>query len=224
VVSVLKIDLTTSNNSKRGGRGKEEDWLLVLGYFCGSIEIRRANGNFRNIQTIVAHQGDPFSAIWYLCDLKDGSFITSSLDRTMKRWVPSSSNFEDYLCSKTFIGHTSLVNQIIKLTGQNIIVSAACDHNLILWDIDTAACLRTLRGHSEVIYAVLELSDGTLISGSLDKTIRVWSRGSDYSDLVFDTTEKVMCLEEMRDGSIAIGLGGYGCSNPRVEIRRTWLK
>ena len=47
--------------------------------------------------------------------------------------------------------------------------------NLVIWDTDTGACLRELRGHQQAVWCLTVTSDGSLISGSDDRTLRLWS-------------------------------------------------
>ena len=42
------------------------------------------------------------------------------------------------------------------------------------WDAATAECTRLLRGHSAGVNSVAVLADGRVVSGGLDRTLRVW--------------------------------------------------
>ncbi len=35
-------------------------------------------------------------------------------------------------------------------------------------------CLNTLKGHSRGIISIIELTNGTIVSASYDKTLRIW--------------------------------------------------
>jgi WD40 repeat protein len=48
------------------------------------------------------------------------------------------------------------------------------ENQLKLWDADTGEALKSLKGHEEPVSQVVFDSKGTLISGSWDKTLRVW--------------------------------------------------
>lgn len=48
-------------------------------------------------------------------------------------------------------------------------------NNIKIWDANTGKCLKTLKGHSFYVYSVAFSPDGTkIISGSRDKTIKIW--------------------------------------------------
>ena len=43
-----------------------------------------------------------------------------------------------------------------------------------MWDAATGACERVLEGHTHWVTCVSVLPDGRVVSGSDDKTLRVW--------------------------------------------------
>ncbi|NTW37409.1 MAG: hypothetical protein HGB17_15070, partial [Syntrophobacteraceae bacterium] len=57
-------------------------------------------------------------------------------------------------------------------------VSASRDKTLKVWDIMTAECLNTFKGHTGKINCLaLTPNDEMIVSGSEDKTIKVWDLG-----------------------------------------------
>ena len=75
------------------------------------------------------------------------------------------------------------------------VVSGSCDDTLKVWDPSSGACLRTLAGHRSgarrrrpveprigrsstprgaQVYCVAALSDDRVVSGSLERTLKVW--------------------------------------------------
>jgi tricorn protease-like protein len=55
------------------------------------------------------------------------------------------------------------------------IVSGSKDNTIKIWDLGTGQCLRTLTGHTDIVWSVALTPDGTkIVSGSDDKTIKVW--------------------------------------------------
>lgn len=48
-----------------------------------------------------------------------------------------------------------------------------------VWDVQTGEALERLEGHKDSVYSVAFMPDGrTLISGSLDKTLKLWQLGT----------------------------------------------
>ena len=57
----------------------------------------------------------------------------------------------------------------------NTIASGSSDNSIRLWNANTGTLLRTLTGHTSLVYSVAFSPDGnTIASGSLD-TIRLWN-------------------------------------------------
>ncbi len=55
------------------------------------------------------------------------------------------------------------------------LASGSDDGTVKILSADTGATLRTLRGHTSTVLSVLFIQDGTkVLSGSSDKTVRVW--------------------------------------------------
>jgi WD40 repeat protein len=55
-------------------------------------------------------------------------------------------------------------------------LAVGCDHKLIqLWDTETGNCLKTLQGHTSVVFSIAYAPDDrTIASSSDDKTVRLW--------------------------------------------------
>lgn len=56
----------------------------------------------------------------------------------------------------------------------NRIASGSWDNTIKIANIHTGQCLRTLTGHTGVIYALELLENDQLASGSFDGSIKIW--------------------------------------------------
>lgn len=76
-------------------------------------------------------------------------------------------------------GHTVVTGSEGEMTG-----SAG---DVDVWDVQSRKRLRTLRGHTGDVSAVMLNTDGTIISASTDGTIRLWSVDADTPRAVLET-------------------------------------
>jgi WD40 repeat protein len=81
-------------------------------------------------------------------------------------------------------------------------LSGSCDKTLRLWDLQTGETLRTLKGHTHWVSAMVVLGDGRrALSGSDDNTLRLWD---------LETGETLRTLEGHTDGVTAVAVLGDG--------------
>jgi WD40 repeat protein len=110
-----------------------------------------------------------------------GKLVSGSADKSIRVW-----DLTTYNCDAVLEGHMGWV-RAIQISGYNVI-SGSGDHTAKLWDIskvedlgnnnldrydDDDPLCRTFYGHSGGI-TCLQFKDRTLITGSVDKTIRQW--------------------------------------------------
>jgi len=71
-----------------------------------------------------------------------------------------------------FEGHAGAVNSLSQAVPEEL-VSGSWDGTARIWDTKTGQCKHVLEGHTHAV-AVLTLPNGITITGSQDKTIRIW--------------------------------------------------
>jgi WD40 repeat protein len=55
-------------------------------------------------------------------------------------------------------------------------VSGSADKTIKIWNVDNGECLKTLKGHNDLVWRTIYSPDGKyVISGSNDKTIKIWN-------------------------------------------------
>ncbi|KAL5598895.1 uncharacterized protein BROUX77_005928 [Berkeleyomyces rouxiae] len=73
---------------------------------------------------------------------------------------------------KTLQGHVMGVWAMVP--WGDILVSGGCDRDIRVWNLESGACIHTLRGHTSTIRCLKMSDENTAISGSRDTTLRVW--------------------------------------------------
>ena len=70
-------------------------------------------------------------------------------------------------------GHKKTVNYIIQLGNQKL-VSAADENNMILWDLKDPEAKYFIEGHTNKVSGLALLEGNKFVSVSQDKTLKVW--------------------------------------------------
>ena len=93
--------------------------------------------------------------------------LTGSFDYSVGLWAGADG-------PRFLEGHRAAVNAVA-FVGADRAVSGGDDFDLILWDLDTGAGLRRMRGHKGKVRGVAATADGaTIASASWDGTIGLW--------------------------------------------------
>lgn len=68
----------------------------------------------------------------------------------------------------------------------------------------TGECIKTLKGHSNTVYCLVELKNGHLASGSWDKTIKLWNiKIFQCFQILEGHSYKINCLIELNNAFLA---------------------
>jgi WD40 repeat protein len=127
----------------------------------------------RLLQRFAGHDNET----WALAYSRDGRFLVSgSDDQTVQVWDMATGE-----CAHTLTGHTGWVQTLAFNRAGDLLATGSQDGRVGLWDVtplnrcEPPRLLRFLEGHTARVTAVLFApDDATLISGSLDETMRFW--------------------------------------------------
>ncbi|KAF7722089.1 hypothetical protein EC973_003704 [Apophysomyces ossiformis] len=151
--------------------------------------------------------------------------LSGSADRTVRVW-----NFERAECYALH-GHTETVNQVRIVTHtassptaddpyhqqhRHQVLSCSDDRTIRLWDLTQRTCVRVFQGHTGAVRAAIPSMPGfhhqfdpinparpIVISGALDRTLRVWSlqeeesRSNSSSSSSSRTRAQSTCLQTL---------------------------
>jgi len=141
-------------------------------------------------------------------------FVTASgNDRSLKIW-----DAETGQCLRTLTGHSDWVWSCdwSPDPAANRIVSGAHDKSVRIWNPETGECLDTLTGHSSYVYSTAWSGDGRMIvSGSADRTARIWESGRE-SGTYGEHSDALRSCRFLSDGQHKIS-----CGND--ETARIWM-
>jgi WD40 repeat protein len=100
--------------------------------------------------------------------LSNGNCLLSgAADNKIKMW-----NTTSYTLIRTLTS-TSIIYFIQLLANGNL--ASASSFNAIIWNMNSYTSVLTLVGHTDRVTVLELLTDGTLLSGSFDKTVKVWN-------------------------------------------------
>ncbi|XP_043643403.1 phospholipase A-2-activating protein [Drosophila teissieri] len=114
------------------------------------------------------------------------SILSGSRDKSTKVWKPSGN---EYFESLTLQDHKNFISFIYFLESEQWICTASNDATICIYKQDGFVPLLTLKGHGSTVCALAGgLEPRSLISGSWDKTARVWTI-SEAGDVSFVALE-----------------------------------
>lgn len=79
------------------------------------------------------------------------------------------------------VRHKSAVNALAVSGDGSVLYSGACDRSILVWEREESAnfmiCSGALRGHVRAIMCLSTVGIDLVVSGSMDRTVRIWRRG-----------------------------------------------
>jgi WD40 repeat protein len=133
----------------------------------GSVQVWRVDQG-RLLKTLKGHEGTTQAVVFS----PNGQWIASSgKDNTIRIWQVSTGTLRHTVLLK------SEATTLSFCSGEQILVSGQTDCNLYLWQVSDGKKLGVLTGHSKLVNSLGSSQNGQyLVSGSEDKTLKIWSQ------------------------------------------------
>jgi len=168
----IKLWFTSTGQTKRTIQTNQN----VLSLKLLNTNIHLAAGVGYDINIYNTNDGNLVSSLkghsgWMrdLVQISDDLLASSSNDRTVCIWDLTTNK-----CKFILTGHTSSVYGLEQITSS--ILASGSYEQIKLWDITSGQLIRTLTGHTNYIkWSIDLLNSQTLVSGSGDRTIKLWN-------------------------------------------------
>jgi serine/threonine protein kinase len=119
------------------------------------------------IKTLQSHEGTAKAVAF---SPNGRTVVSSATDKTIKIWDIAKGTLLQTIAAR------SEVNGLVFSRNGQVVASAQTDCNIRLWQVSNGQQVGILTGHSDIVHAIALSPDGTsLVSGSEDKTVKVWS-------------------------------------------------
>ena len=86
-------------------------------------------------------------------------------------------------------------------------------YTISIWNLVTKSLVKTFAGHTNNILTLIQIKNGLILSGSLDKTIKVWNISNQTFSKSLQLGSGVKVLTELSNKLIAVGL-----SNSMIQL------
>ena len=106
----------------------------------------------------------------------------------------------------TLMGHTSSVSDLIQLSDSMLASIAMFEPSLRIWNPSLAPIKPPIDNHDDVVISSLSIRNELVLTGSHDKTLRVWEAASGRCSLKFtEHTQPIECMDWISDNEIVSG-------------------
>jgi WD40 repeat protein len=140
--------------------------------------------------------------VWCVAASPEGNIIaTGSTDSSIHLWTARGDSIA------TLTGHTDKVQCLAFSHNGSTLASGSADETIRLYDMHTLECTSVLRGHTKRVISVAFTLDGHVVSGSWDKSVRIWRADVKEPIESFSVEREVFSVAISPDDSL-IAIGG----------------
>ncbi|KAI3502424.1 hypothetical protein L1887_30492 [Cichorium endivia] len=217
--------------------------LLYSASWDRTFKVWRTS-DFKCLESVSNAHDDAINAIVVS---QDGYVYTGSADRKIKVWRKDDGEKKHRLVA-TLEKHKSAVNALALSKDGSFLYSGACDRSILVWEKVPSGggdggesegeglhmvVAGALRGHAMAILCIAVVGD-LVLSGSADKTVRIWRRGIDgkkYSrvGMLEGHSGPIKCLAGALDSCTSVDSSGTsylvysGSLDCDVKVWKVWV-
>ncbi|HEY9706091.1 MAG TPA: AAA-like domain-containing protein, partial [Allocoleopsis sp.] len=184
------INTLTHNNSKINSINFSSDNnMIVSGSYHGTIKIWRKDGTL--INTIKGHEGAVYSVNFSPDNLM---IVSSGNDNKIKLWRKDGTFIRDI--TKGNSPFKSVNFDFNSEKNKQQIVSGNNENIVQIWDLEYGILRKTLYGHNDEVNTVsFTPNNQIIISGSKDKTIKLWGKDGTYINTLNGHKDEVSSIK-----------------------------
>jgi WD40 repeat protein len=146
---------------------------FVLFSASSDREIRRWHISLSRSHELSESLNNPLrpheTTIWALRFDSEGDLWTASADKTAKHLMRSRGWEAD-----TVLQHSDFVGDVLPFEDLGLVVTACRDEEVRVWDIGSGKCVCVYEGHFEEVTGLARVGRATVVSVSIDATVRRW--------------------------------------------------
>nr|AGE96006.1 coatomer complex [Encephalitozoon cuniculi] len=139
--------------------------VIISGHHSGSIRAWDYQMNVC-IHEFLEHDGSVRAVLFHP---RGDFFVSGGDDKIIRVW-----SYSERRVTNRLKGHDDFVRSLDFHPTKPWILSASDDQTIMVWNMLTGKLLATARGHCHYVMAARFLGEESIVSGSLDQSIRVW--------------------------------------------------
>lgn len=147
-------------------------------------------------------------SITSLVRLNGTYFLGGYSDGTMRIWSITDWGRKVTSEAKKLITTPQAITTLLLLSSSQIAVANDVDFNIRIYDINTFKLIFTMSGHTDWINTLVQLNSTHIISGSDDRTVKLWDiNAGSLQETLLTFGAPVEALLNLNNGLMAAGLG-----------------